>query len=107
MKAAVLSTGTLVEAVGQTGRHPLHLNAPENVWALVDAPRLELAVRSLLDLLLRYGAAGEPVEVAVSRASDGAAVVALWQPRAVLPPEYRPSPLAVHTSCGIASVSTR
>jgi signal transduction histidine kinase len=79
----------VVEAVGQTGRHPLHLNAPENVWAIVDAPRLELAVRSLLDLLLRYGAAGEPVEVAVSRASDDAAVVALWQPRAVLPPEYR------------------
>lgn len=79
----------VVDAVRQTVRRPLRLVAGEKVWAPVDVPRLELAVRSLLDLLLRYGVGDGPVEVAVSRAPGGAATVAIWQPQAALPPEYR------------------
>jgi signal transduction histidine kinase len=79
----------VVEAARPTTHHRLHLAVPAPVWAEVDAPRLELVVQDLLDLVQRHTLNGAPVEVAVSRTPAGEADISVGGHSATLPPEYR------------------
>jgi K+-sensing histidine kinase KdpD len=79
----------VVEAARPATYHPLLLAAPAPVWADVDPPRLEVAVRDLLDLVQRHTLNGAPVEVAVSCTPAGEAAVSVGGHDATLPMEYR------------------
>ena len=66
----------------------VRLTVPEATWAIADPGSVAQVLRILLDNAVRFSAAGEPIEVTVTRA-DGMAAIVVQDSGPGVPPEER------------------
>ena len=84
-----LVRGAVAAAQARTERHQVTLEAPEEVWAEVDAPRLEQVVTNLLDNALKFSPNGGRIVVQVGTPTPESVEVAVQDQGIGVPQEHR------------------
>jgi signal transduction histidine kinase len=86
----VALAGDLVcDTQARTTRHDIRVDGPTDLWAMVDAARIEQVLVNLLDNAVKYSPDGGAIEIALSRIDRGTVSMAVRDHGIGIPVEHR------------------
>ncbi len=84
-----LVKNTVETAQSQTDRHDLVVSAPEQVWADVDAPRLEEVVTNLFDNAIKFSPGGGRIDIELKQVNTATVRLAIRDTGLGILPQHR------------------